>query len=29
MTDQYPAWSVGRSNLGALTGKTLRAGRLT
>ncbi|MGV9802642.1 arabinosyltransferase domain-containing protein [Mycobacterium sp. NPDC003449] len=22
MTDQYPAWSVGRSNLGALTGKT-------
>ena len=22
MTDQYPAWSVGRSNLQALTGKT-------
>src|SRR5205807_6640773 len=22
MTDQYPAWSVGRSNLEALTGKT-------
>ena len=24
VTDQYPAWSVGRSNLEALTGKTLR-----
>ena len=22
MTEQYPAWSVGRSNLEALTGKT-------